>query len=67
MSIVSFSGMHTPTCDICGEALEAEFEFQDAVDAKKDAGWKSQKLRDGSWQDLCPECQDKPGDVFRKG
>lgn len=67
MSIERFDGLCTPTCDICGETLKDEFEFADAVQAKRDAGWKSQKLPDGSWQDVCPECQNKPGDVFRKG
>lgn len=67
MSIVRDGYFFNPTCDICGEELPGEFEFADAVRAKKDAGWQSQKLPDGSWQDLCPECQNKPGDVFRKG
>lgn len=68
MSIVPcYGSMRCAICDCCGEELPATRTFDGSVDAKKDAGWKSQKQPDGSWMDLCPECQDKPGDVFRKG
>lgn len=67
MSIVRDGPFFDATCDICGDSLPGEFEFSDAVQAKKDAGWRSQKLSDGSWQDVCPECQNKTADVFRKG
>lgn len=50
-----FDGIYTPTCDICGAELEGEFEFSDAVQAKKDAGWKSRKV-DGQWEDVCDFC-----------
>ena len=58
MSIERFAGFYTPTCDICGEELQAEFDFYDAVQAKKDAGWKSQK-HNGEWQDVCTDCQER--------
>jgi len=58
MSIEKFGGIYTPTCDLCGEELPAEFDFYDAVNAKKDAGWKSRKT-DGDWEDVCTECQEK--------
>lgn len=46
-------------CDICGECAEETFDdFYDAVEFKKQEGWKSQK-RSGEWQDVCPECQEK--------
>lgn len=46
-------------CDICGgEAEESFFEFYDAVNYKKREGWKSQKDKDGAWEDVCPECQE---------
>ena len=48
----------TPTCDLCGAELEDEYDFYDAVDAKKLAGWRSKKI-DGEWQDFCPECREK--------
>ena len=58
MSIQLFHGIYTPTCDICGEELYGEFDFFDAVDEKKRAGWKSQKVN-GEWKDVCCDCQDK--------
>lgn len=56
MSIDNFQGMYTPTCDICHAELPAEFDFYDAVNAKKREGWKSRKV-DGQWEDICPDCQ----------
>lgn len=60
MSIESNGGIHTPICDLCGEELPSEFDFYDAVDAKKREGWKSMKV-DGEWQDICCECQRNGG------
>jgi len=57
MSIERYSGLFFPTCDICGEELPGEFHFADAVQAKKDAGWLSEKNKDGEWEDTCPACQ----------
>lgn len=57
MSIVKEYGKYTPTCDICGEELPPELTFEDAVQAKKDAGWKRQKTN-GAWEDICTECQE---------
>jgi Fe2+ or Zn2+ uptake regulation protein len=49
-------GKYTLICDMCGATTEEEYEtFQDAVDAKRDTGWKSKKI-DGEWVDLCPGC-----------
>lgn len=46
------------TCDVCQqEAGEAFFEFDEAVQHKKDNGWRSQR-RNGEWEDVCPECQE---------
>lgn len=47
---------YTPVCDYCGDSLPAEFDFYDAVNAKKAAGWKSIKDNYGDWTDACPEC-----------
>ena len=58
MSIENFSGIYVPTCDACGNELEGEFEFYDAVEAKKSAGWKSVNQPWG-WEDYCPECYQK--------
>lgn len=51
-----FENMYTLTCDICGEEYpETFFDFYDAVQAKKDNGWKSRKIN-GEWADICDEC-----------
>jgi len=55
MSIDKEYGQYTPTCDVCGERLEGYDDFEDAVNGKKVAGWKSTKL-DGEWIDYCPNC-----------
>ena len=44
------------TCDICGYSVTGCDTFQEAVDYKKENGWKSQKVSDG-WDDVCPDCQ----------
>jgi len=55
MSIEKSGGTFTPTCDGCGEELDTEFEFSDAVAAKKSADWRSVK-DGGEWYDYCPDC-----------
>ena len=53
----SFSG-YDLVCDICGESAGKGFlDFRDAVDYKKQNGWKSQK-RNNEWEDVCPSCQE---------
>lgn len=56
MSIENFHGAYTAVCDCCGDILPTESDFYEAVNAKKDAGWKSRKV-DGEWNDICPDCQ----------
>ena len=58
MSIEKIGGFYTPTCDQCGEELQTEFDFYDAVEAKKAAGWRSVKETYG-WQDYCPACYEE--------
>jgi len=56
--IEKIDGRYRLFCDICGEAVEKGFnDFNDAVDYKKENGWKSQKYK-GEWEDVCPECQE---------
>lgn len=43
-------------CDICGEVVKEFDDFYDAVDYKKDNGWRSRRVI-GDWEDVCPECQ----------
>jgi len=51
-------GLFILYCDICGEKADEDFnKFMDAVDYKKQNGWKSQKHK-GDWEDVCPECQE---------
>ena len=57
MSIEKEYGKFVPVCDRCGNELMPEDTWQDAVDAKKDAGWRSVKDK-GEWVDVCPECQE---------
>ena len=58
MSIERNGDTYTPTCDYCGDELPAEWDFYDAVNAKKEAGWKI--VKDGAdWHDYCPECYDE--------
>jgi hypothetical protein len=56
--ITKHGDIYTLTCDICGDDAEEAFDdFCDAVDYKKENGWKSQKYK-GEWEDVCPECQE---------
>ncbi len=55
MSIERNGREFIPTCDICGDVLFPEDIFQDAVDAKKEAGWKSRRVN-GEWEDVCDDC-----------
>ena len=55
-SIERFYNFYTPICDCCEKELPAEESFQDAVDAKRRAGWKSRKDDRGQWEDICPDC-----------
>ena len=57
MSIEKIGSSYTTTCDICGYELPDEFDFLDAVNAKRAEGWKSRKV-DGEWQDVCCNCQE---------
>jgi hypothetical protein len=45
------------SCDYCGEEVSGFDDFYDAVQYKKDNGWKSKKIK-GEWNDVCPECQE---------
>ena len=52
-------GFYCLFCDICDEEADDSFyEFHDAVEYKKQNGWKSMKIN-GQWQDICPDCQQK--------
>ena len=44
-------------CDICGNKEDGFYDFNEAVEYKKENGWKSEKYK-GEWEDICPECQE---------
>ena len=44
-------------CDICGYEADGFDTVDEAVEYKKENGWKSEKYR-GEWEDICPECQE---------
>lgn len=45
-------------CDNCEHQASESYEtWQDAVDAKKENGFKSKKYGNG-WMDLCEDCED---------
>jgi hypothetical protein len=46
------------SCDICGHEVKPLDDFNEAIEYKKDNGWRSQK-RNGEWEDVCPKCQNK--------
>lgn len=50
-------------CDNCEDIVHQD-NFEDAIQHKKDEGWKSVKDADGEWWDLCPGCQSP--DVIRR-
>ena len=50
-------GIHVLSCDVCGASVVPFDNFQEAVDYKKENGWKSQRY-EGQWEDICPECQE---------
>jgi len=57
MSIEKYGDIYTPVCDVCGEELDGEFDFYDAVDAAKREGWKARKNKYDEWEDVCCDCR----------
>lgn len=43
-------------CDECGHEVKYFNTFEEAVDYKRENGWKSKK-EDGEWATRCPDCQ----------
>ena len=45
------------TCSYCEEEADEAFdEFWEAVEYRKENGWRSVKAKNGEWWDLCPSC-----------
>ena len=47
---------YTLICDYCGKVVPRFANFMDAVNYKKDNGWKSINTL-GEWTDMCLECR----------
>ena len=43
-------------CDECGREVKYFNTFDEAVEYKRENGWKSKK-DDGEWITICPDCQ----------
>lgn len=56
MSIEYYEDSYNVICDFCYEAEAVDGDFDDAVQFKKDNGWKSIKTK-GDWLDMCPACR----------
>jgi Fe2+ or Zn2+ uptake regulation protein len=59
MSIDKSHRLFTPTCDNCGETLDQYDDFYDALEAQKEAGWKSKMIEAGYWETYCTKCQER--------
>lgn len=59
MAVEMEYGKHIPTCDNCGDTLDAEDTFDDAVQAMKDEGWTVKYVGgEVEWENLCTCCQE---------
>jgi hypothetical protein len=53
----TYRNTYTLFCDHCGDECDEVFDgFEEAVEYKKDNGWRSVKDRNGDWHELCPSC-----------
>lgn len=44
-------------CDSCGEIFNEDFyTFPDAVEYKRINGWRSVKVSEGNWDEICSDC-----------
>jgi len=44
-------------CSLCGEIFPDNFyTFLDAVEYKKNNNWRSIKVSEGNWDEICPDC-----------
>lgn len=46
-------------CDSCGYEVDGFDCFQEAVDYKKENGWKSKKVGEDEWEDNCTNCKEE--------
>ena len=50
--------IYVPVCDCCGDELDPEWDYEDAVCAIRAAGWTSKKVG-GDWGNYCRECSEE--------
>ena len=55
MGVAKVFGIFTPICDCCGDELADEFDYFDAIDAMRTAGWCSEET-DFGWDNYCEDC-----------
>ena len=56
--IEKMNNIYKIICNSCGEIFKNEFDsFYDAVEFKKNNHWKSVKVAEGKWNEICPDCQ----------
>lgn len=46
----------TLQCDNCGYEVKNLDNFYEAVNYKRENGWKSKKIDKDEWEDRCPNC-----------
>ena len=56
MAIENYYGKYNLICDCCNDIFTFD-DFNEAVEYKKDFGWKSEKISN-EWFDYCPDCKD---------
>jgi hypothetical protein len=49
-------GEYVSVCDECDAELDAEGTWQAAVEAKRAAGWRTERQPTGAYADICPAC-----------
>ena len=55
--IDKINNIHKIICNSCGEIFKNEFNsFYDAVEYKKSNGWRSVKISEAKWDEICPDC-----------
>ena len=55
--IYKINNIYKIVCNSCGEIFKNEFNsFYEVVDFKKINCWKSVKVAEGNWDEICPDC-----------
>ena len=57
MAIERRGRVHVPVCDMCGDELPQEEDWEDARLAMKEAHWKNVKIGENMWENWCDKCQ----------